>query len=69
MEVGHVCVEAGFGIFVGKEADVGEFVAEDWKIAVSAGQGHGKRNGRRGNTLSEMNMMDFALEWFSGSEM
>ena len=29
MEVGHVCVEAGFGIFVGKEANVGEFVAED----------------------------------------
>ena len=29
MEVGHIGVEAGFGIFVGKEADVGEFVAED----------------------------------------
>ena len=29
MKVRHVCVEARFGIFVGKEADVGEFVAED----------------------------------------
>ena len=29
VEVGHVCVEAGFGIFVGEEADIGEFVAED----------------------------------------
>ena len=29
VEVGHVCVEAGFGIFVGQEANVGEFVAED----------------------------------------
>ena len=46
MEVGHVGVEAGFGIFVGEEADVGELVAEDWKIGVSAGQGHGSRNGR-----------------------
>lgn len=34
MEVGHVCVEARFGIFVGKEADVGEFVSEDWRLVV-----------------------------------
>ena len=30
MEVRHVGVEARFGVFVGEEADVGEFVAKDW---------------------------------------
>ncbi len=29
MEIRHVCVEARFGVFVGKKADVGEFVAKD----------------------------------------
>lgn len=36
MEVRHVCVEARFGILVGEEADVGEFVAEDLTDGVCA---------------------------------
>lgn len=41
MKVRHVCVEARFGILVGEEADVGEFVPEDWKIATLAGRDTG----------------------------
>ena len=41
MKVRHVCEEARFGILVGKEADVGELVPEDWRIATLAGQNTG----------------------------
>ena len=37
MKVRHVHVEARFGVFVGKEADVGEFIAEDWELACQQG--------------------------------
>ena len=33
VEVRHVGVETRFGVFVGEEADVGKFVAEDWRGA------------------------------------
>jgi len=32
VDIGDVGVEACFGVFVGEEADVGEFVAEDWGL-------------------------------------
>ena len=32
VEVGDVCVKTRFGILVGEEADVGEFVPEDWRL-------------------------------------
>ena len=31
VDVGDVAVESGFRVFVGQEADVGEFPAEDWR--------------------------------------
>ena len=30
MDVGNVAVEAGFGVVIGQEADILEFIAEDW---------------------------------------
>lgn len=30
MEVGDIAVEAGLGVVIGQEADVLEFIAEDW---------------------------------------
>ena len=36
MEIRHVGVEARFGVCVGQQSDVGEFVAEDWVCVLAA---------------------------------
>ena len=34
VDIGHVAVEAAFGVFIGEEADVGKFPAEDCEAGV-----------------------------------
>lgn len=45
VEVGHVGVEARFGVLVGQEADVGEFIPEDWEIGTCWLAGHDGKGG------------------------